>query len=185
MPSDWTQVRVRTVFLEQIGLLLQLNDKLTVGEVMEHLKKLLETKKTSSITAAEYQEGALNTESVTTDLEFTRQDGSRGAVNSRLLHAAMGLVTEAGELMDALKTNLYYGKPLNITNVAEELGDVAWYLAIGASAINHPLGDILTANLRKLKTRYPDKFNAYLAQHRNVAAELEALTKGKNNDLPK
>ena len=52
-----------------------------------------------------------------------------------------------------------YGEGLRyLVNFAKELGDIAWYLAEAATAIDMPLEDILQANIDKLKKRYPDGF---------------------------
>ena len=48
----------------------------------------------------------------------------------RLLHAGMGLSTEAGEFLDALKKHIFYGKELDRVNLAEERKP---YLAGGSS----------------------------------------------------
>ena len=42
--------------------------------------------------------------------------------NEDLLHGAMGLCTESGEIMDALKRHIFYGSPLDILNIKEEIG---------------------------------------------------------------
>ena len=47
-------------------------------------------------------------------------------IQKNLLHAVMGLVTESVELVD----NFDGTKPYDSVNVFEELGDIAWYLAI-------------------------------------------------------
>ena len=46
------------------------------------------------------------------------------------LHMKLGSAGEAGELLDALKKNLIYGKELDTANVVEELGDSLFY-AVG------------------------------------------------------
>ena len=43
-------------------------------------------------------------------------------------HAYMGMITEVGELVDAIKREAIYGKPLDLVNLKEEIGDVFWYL---------------------------------------------------------
>lgn len=43
-------------------------------------------------------------------------------------------------------------------HLAKELGDIAWYLAEAATALEIPLEDILQANIEKLKKRYPEGF---------------------------
>ena len=47
-----------------------------------------------------------------------------------LLHAGIGLATEAGEFLDAIKKHIFYGKKLDTVNLAEEGGDTLWYLAL-------------------------------------------------------
>lgn len=43
-------------------------------------------------------------------------------------HMALGFCGEVGELLDAVKKSAIYGKPLDKVNLAEEIGDVAWYV---------------------------------------------------------
>lgn len=45
-----------------------------------------------------------------------------------LLHMRMGVISELGELADAFKRNIAYKKPLDFTNIREEIGDICWYL---------------------------------------------------------
>ncbi len=60
--------------------------------------------------------------------------------SQRLLHAACGLVTETGELLEAIEksieNNSHYLDPVNIK---EELGDIAWYMAIDMREFNYIL----------------------------------------------
>lgn len=93
----------------------------------------------------------------------------------RLLHAAMGLVTESAELLDALKKHIFYGTPLDFVNVEEELGDVSWYNRIGADAINASYLDTILQNVRKLKTRFKAGFSESDAQNRDLQREREVL----------
>ncbi|WP_454735436.1 MazG nucleotide pyrophosphohydrolase domain-containing protein [Cupriavidus necator] len=48
--------------------------------------------------------------------------------DEQIQHAQLGLVTEVGELADAVKRHVIYGKDLDITNFVEEVGDVMWYV---------------------------------------------------------
>lgn len=43
------------------------------------------------------------------------------------LHALLGLLTELGELADAVKRHVVYGKPLDKVNIVEEVADCMWY----------------------------------------------------------
>lgn len=51
----------------------------------------------------------------------------------------------------------------------KELGDVAWYLAEAATALNVPLKEILQGNLDKLRSRYPEGFDAERSRQRENA----------------
>ena len=77
-----------------------------------------------------------------------------------LLNALMGLCGESGEAIDLLKKHLFQGHELEQDKLIKELGDVAWYLAETAYALDLSLEDILRGNLEKLKNRYPKGFDS-------------------------
>jgi len=75
-------------------------------------------------------------------------------------HAILGIVTESGELAGALKKNLFYSKPLDDENVREEIGDLMWYIAKLCRNQHLVLENILSENIDKLLTRYPEGFSS-------------------------
>ena len=75
-----------------------------------------------------------------------------------LINSVMGLCGESGEAIDIVKKGLAQGHTLDKEHLAKELGDIAWYLAEAATALDLSLGDILQANLNKLEKRYPNGF---------------------------
>lgn len=77
-----------------------------------------------------------------------------------LINGVMGLCGEAGEAIDLVKKHLHQGHELDRQALKKELGDIAWYLAETAYALDLTLEDVLTANLEKLKARYPEGFDA-------------------------
>ena len=79
---------------------------------------------------------------------------------SQLLNGVMGLNGESGECIDILKKALFQGHGLDAEHLAEELGDVAWYLAVSAQALGYTLEDIMQMNVDKLRKRYPAGFSA-------------------------
>jgi len=95
--------------------------------------------------------------------------------DSRLLHAAIGITTEAGEFFDPLKKYLYYGKLYDEVNLREELGDLLWYIAIACDALDTTIELEMARVLAKLQTRYPEAFTDYLALNRNLEAERAVL----------
>ena len=77
-----------------------------------------------------------------------------------LINSVMGLCGESGEAIDIVKKWLAQGHELDKVHLAKELGDIAWYLAEAATALDMDLEDIFQANIEKLKKRYPDGFAA-------------------------
>lgn len=83
-----------------------------------------------------------------------------------LINGVMGLCGESGECVDMVKKYLFQGHELNREELAKELGDVAWYLAVTAHAIGYPLDTVLEMNVKKLMDRYPDGFDPEKSVHR-------------------
>lgn len=93
-----------------------------------------------------------------------------------LLHAIIGKATEAGELLEAvMKATAEPGKPLDHTNIIEEIGDGFWYDAIALEAIYATFADAAERNNRKLRTRFPNKFTEADAVNRDLFKEREQL----------
>ena len=86
--------------------------------------------------------------------------------NELLLNSALGLCGESGEVADIVKKFRFQGHDIDIEHIAKELGDVAWYLAVGAYAIGFDLESIFRMNIEKLKARYPDGFSTDHSLHR-------------------
>lgn len=94
---------------------------------------------------------------------------------SRLLHAGMGMVTEAGEFMGTLKAHIRYGKEIDIPNLIEELGDIEWYVAHAIRTLKSSYGHVHATNINKLMKRFPEKFTNDKAINRDLKAERESL----------
>ena len=107
------------------------------------------------MTINEYQTAALRT--AQTD---------KLTANELLLNSALGLCGESGEVADLLKKYHFQGHDLDLDHVAKELGDISWYLAVGAYAIGLDLESIFRMNKEKLEARYPDGFSAERSLHR-------------------
>jgi NTP pyrophosphatase (non-canonical NTP hydrolase) len=95
----------------------------------------------------------------------------------RLLHATMGIVTEAGELMDAMKKHIIYGTPLDEVNLKEELGDLNWYEALMHDVLGSTFEEIQIKNIQKLRKRYASRFNSSEAVNRDLKEERSELEK--------
>lgn len=90
-----------------------------------------------------------------------------------ILHAAVGISGEAGELSGAIERWIWYRKELDVKNLKEELGDLLWYVAEMCNALGFEMEDVMVANIAKLRARYPDKYTNELAaeENRNRTAE--------------
>ena len=85
-----------------------------------------------------------------------------------LINSVMGLCGESGEAIDIVKKWYAHGHELDKEHFAKELGDIAWYLAEAATAIDMSLEDIFDRNIEKLKKRYPEGFDT---EHSIMRAE--------------
>ena len=79
---------------------------------------------------------------------------SLSASSIDIWHAATGVSTEAGELLDAAKKLVIYNKPLDRKNIIEELGDLEFYMEQMRQAIEVSRDETLTFNMEKLYKRY-------------------------------
>lgn len=77
-----------------------------------------------------------------------------------LINSVMGLCGESGEAIDLVKKWLAQGHALDKEALIKELGDVAWYLAEAATALDVPLEAVFQGNLDKLRSRYPQGFDS-------------------------
>lgn len=123
----------------------------------------------------QYMQQALRTESK----DYTpASERLAGQGIPRILHASLGLSTEAAEVMDAVKKHLFYGKPLDRVNLMEEAGDIFWYLAILCDELGVSFEDVMARNVAKLQSRYHDKFSEDAANVRDIVREREILEGG-------
>ena len=71
-----------------------------------------------------------------------------------LLHMAVGISGEAGELLDCIKKHVIYNKPLDRENAIEELGDIMFYLEGLMQNLQVSGVECIEANIKKLGVRY-------------------------------
>ena len=109
--------------------------------------------KPQGLTLAAYQIAAMRTMK-----KQTTRDG--------LLEAALGLNDESGEVAGPVKKWAFHGHDLDRVKLAEELGDVLWYLSAMATALGLSLENIAAENLFKLAQRYPEGFSEERSKER-------------------
>lgn len=136
----------------------------SINNIVQSITKIVEDQEDQHRNFQNYTEDALRTCKVE---------------HQTIHHGIIGISTEAGELLDIIKKNVYYDKPVDFPNLNEELGDLMWYVAIICHAADFNFEAILNTNINKLRTRYPDKFTNEYALNRNLTKEREGL----ENDL--
>lgn len=103
------------------------------------------------------------------------EDKKELPLNPRLFHGAIGIATEATELLEAMDIALRSDNEWDGVNVKEEIADIAWYEAILLDEIGANFYDLLSTNIEKLQARYPEKFSADNAINRNLDVERKIL----------
>jgi NTP pyrophosphatase (non-canonical NTP hydrolase) len=121
----------------------------------------------------DYQKEALRTD---------RVPGGDGADDAASLIVPMlGLAGETGQLLSEYKKHLRDGEAHRLfkDRVAEELGDLLWYVANVASKFEISLSDIAATNLAKVKQRWaterdePLSFDAMLPESERLPRRFE------------
>ncbi len=79
--------------------------------------------------------------------------GAEYPVHAKTVHV-LGLAGEAGEVVEKFKKHLRDGVPMDIADLAKELGDILWYVAVVARDHGLHLADIAELNLTKLQSRH-------------------------------
>lgn len=108
----------------------------------------------------DYQEKALRTWNI-----------GENTKNERLSNVALGLAGEGGEVADAVKKAIHHGhgfkaanshkesKAVSTDDIAKELGDIMYYVSVGAHELGYTLQEIAEININKLAKRYPEGFS--------------------------
>ena len=130
-------------------LMEQFEDFINTAEILDNMKKSLYYGKGRSEVNID-DEGRVHTE------------------DPKVLHALLGIITEAAELTEAYLKN-------DVVNMGEELGDLYWYMAILHRKLNTLPEETWRVNIEKLKARYGDKFSEDRAINRDLDREREIL----------
>jgi NTP pyrophosphatase (non-canonical NTP hydrolase) len=132
-----------------------------------------------NVTPSDYQKLAMRTEA--DQAKILDRLTKLGPQAMRLDNAARGLAGDAGEVSSAVMKFIEYGRPLDVTNLLEEVGDCLWRLAQVCQAVSALSGEAFTlerameANIKKLAIRYPDKYSDEAAVHRDYEKERAAV----------
>lgn len=92
-----------------------------------------------------------------------------------LAHAALGIASESGEVADAIKATIVYGRPLDAINLIEEIGDNHFFASIILLKLGLTWDHIERANMAKLNARYQEGYSDAAANDRKKQFERDAI----------
>lgn len=103
-----------------------------------------------------------------------------------ILNASLGLSGEVGEVNDIIKKYMYHGHKLDDDTkekIILELGDVCWYVALMAWAIDKTkFEDVLNKNIEKLEKRYHGEFTTEKSVNRKEDSDNSCEEKKNDCD---
>jgi hypothetical protein len=107
---------------------------------------------------------------------------SADGVDLRLLHAAIGQFTEAGEFIEGIVPTLL-GQQVDKVNLLEEQGDSSWYGEVALDVLGYTREQCNFANINKLNDKKAGRyqkgaFDPNAAVNRDVVAERVLLEEG-------
>ena len=74
----------------------------------------------------------------------------------QLIHAALGLAGETGEVVAIVKKHVMFGKKLDIIHLTEECGDVLYYFGILLNSCGMGHDEVVNFLSNKLQQRFPN-----------------------------
>lgn len=103
-----------------------------------------------------------------------------------ILNASLGLSGEVGEVNDIIKKYMYHGHKLDDDTkekIILELGDVCWYVALMAWAIDKTkFEEVLNKNIEKLEKRYHGEFSTEKSVNRKEDSDNSCEEKKDDSD---
>ena len=104
---------------------------------------------------------------------------------AELVHAAMGISGESGEILDTIKKHTMYNKELDIPNLIEELGDMEFFMQALRDLTGISREETLVANIHKLSVRYPSGtfLNADAIERKDKLADGSGFFEQEQLDL--
>lgn len=84
-------------------------------------------------------------------------------IDIMLVWCSVGLSGESGEIAELIKKEIFHRHKTGVefnTKLFKEIGDCLWYLAGLCTIMGMDMGEVMQANIDKLKVRYPNGFNS-------------------------
>lgn len=168
----------RDVFKTDADLCSQLLPVMAAGRMADYTKRCVFYREDVAKTQERAEKGNNELGLLSEAIEVMRDENSQkllGLTRIDLIHAALGLISEAGEILEEVVESYADDRPVDLTNIREELGDAEWYQALGLRASDATFESVAEQNIEKLRIRYPEKFTSENALNRDLQAEKQAL----------
>nr|DAI08215.1 MAG TPA: NTP-PPase-like protein [Caudoviricetes sp.] len=134
-----------------------------ISATIEKLKNTINKLANSIGEFGDYIKEFMNETDSYTDLALKTLNKDVFEQKDLILNASLGLSGEVGEVNDIIKKYMYHGHKLDDDmkeKIILELGDVCWYVALMAWAIDKTkFEDVLNKNIAKLEKRYHGEFS--------------------------
>lgn len=101
--------------------------------------------------AADYQEQAARTQIMHPGFDVPGHE-------IMVVWNALGLAGKAGDVAELVKKGVFHRERMDPAKLEKELGDMLWYAAAICNSLGLDLGEIMQANLERLKTNRRNEF---------------------------
>jgi hypothetical protein len=162
-----------------VGVVTEINEVYDAIEFSKHNSSTLDT-----VNVCEEFGDALYYIGVILDELFTNEElnslslTQNSLVNDNLsdIDLLVSMVRHSsGDMLDKCKKTMFYGKPLDISEIKNTTVEVFENIKCAISLLNTNTEQVMTTNLAKLKARYAEKFTDSEAETRNLTTERQIL----------
>jgi len=101
--------------------------------------------------AADFQEQAARTQITDPGFEIPGHE-------LMLVWNALGLAGKAGDIAELVKKGVFHRNSIDPVKLEKELGDMLWYTAAICTSLGLDLGEIMQANIERLKAGDPNRY---------------------------
>lgn len=164
----------RELFVNDKQIVRQMFEFITPGQQADAMKRSLFYREINSKLETRVKEGAEQTAKFYEKIDSMESHNIAGH-DLYFIHALLGIISEAGELVEAYAKAITENRSLDTVNLKEEYGDIMWYLAMGLRHAGVTFEETAERNIEKLKKRFPEKFTSENALNRDLDAERKAL----------
>lgn len=157
-----------------------------ISATVEELKNAINELANSIREFGDYVKELMNDTDSYTDLALKTLNKDVFEQKDLILNASLGLSGEVGEVNDIIKKYMYHGHKLDDDTkekIILELGDVCWYVALMAWAIDKTkFEDVLNKNIAKLEKRYHGEFSTEKSINRKEDSNNSCKEKKNDSD---